>query len=236
MTMTTTDLPSGLTSVGKNTEEITCNFCGQKKAVFRVENPTEYEYKCSQCNAIYFQYKKPGITKPNQIIIQDISLLHSDKIFWGFIKVFGAEGDITKARAKSLNENRGLKPMPGFDSLTEDFTSLLWCNTAGKPLLDGELIEDVCRQYARRFTYKNTDESVTLLDFPRKIFAAMNKEELKKIHELINSIPKSNGNLIRYFIAEAQEELVLKGIRKVLKGYKNRKNELGVQIVTSMCI
>lgn len=216
-------------------QEITCNFCGQRESVFRVKNSEELEFKCSQCNARYFKTYKPGITPKQQIVIQDLAAMYNDSS-WGCHIVFAAQGDISKKVAKSFKKGRELKPMKGFDSLSPDFVSLLWCTAGGTPKLDEEIITEACVRHARQFTARNDRDSITALTFGNKITHLMNSKELSMVHDLIGKIPMNNDNLIRYYIAEGQELLILKAARKALEEYRNNGNLFGVMLVSSMCV
>ena len=102
--------------------------------------------------------------------------------------------------------------------------------------MDFEIIEDVCRKYAFNFTARDEKDQMVQLTFCHDIVSNISSGELKQIHDVIGSIPKTNDNLIRYFVAEGQEELILKAVRATYHKHANRGSDLGVKIAKSMCV
>lgn len=220
--------------VTKRREEITCYFCRTPNAVFSKTVAGETTWDCKECNAHYFQKMKPEQKSKVTRVIQDYAAMYDDSSMGCHI-VFTVQGDISRTTATTLREDRDLKPRDGFNDLSKDFGELLWSNSDGKPVLTFESIEEACRRHAYGFTSTNDSEKLAQMTLCHNITAGISKSTLKIIHELVNSIPKSNDNLIKYFIAEGQEDLIIKAIRRAHDKFVTRGNELGIKMTKAMC-
>ncbi len=233
-------------TTNRGTEDILCKFCQSPSSVFSNEDGT---YDCTKCHAKYFPILMPGV-KAKRMVIQDWSKAHAETPgAMGCRIVFGQQGDISELSAYRIlqkEDRSNSTAVEGFNHLSEQFSQHLWYS-AGNAKIDDETIRDVCRKFA--FSYigktddgilsaeKQIDESIIRVSFPRKIVSSLDIKRLQENHELISSIPKSNDNLIRYFVAEGQEKLIAQAAHKAYQSFAARKNpcELGAELCKAIC-
>ncbi len=215
-------------------EEITCYFCRTPESVFSKTVNGETTWDCRECKAHFFQKMKHGQKSKITRVIQDYAAMYDDSSM-GCHVVFTIQGDISRRTASTLREGRDLKSREGFNDLSKDFGELLWSNSDGKPVLTFEVIEEACRKHAYTFTASNDSEKIAQLSLCHIITAGISKTTLAMIHELVDSIPKSNDNLIRYFVAEGQEDLIIKAVRRAHDKFVTKGNELGIKMTKAMC-
>ncbi len=215
-------------------EEITCFFCALPDSVFE-DKQEKGKWDCVNCFARFYKTHKPGVTQRRPVMLQNFATMYDDS-WMGFIKVHPVEGDIPRQTALSMRAARKIVPMKGFNALSEDFTQRLWSNSDGKPVLEFEAIEEVCGKFAYNFTPESERDRTTQLVFRHDIAGKINKSAMDQIHKLVRSIPRSNGNLIRYYVAEGQEDLILLAIRRAYVKYMTSGNLFGLRIVKSMCV
>lgn len=211
-------------------ELINCHFCLAKEVVVNVND----YYKCSNCNAEYHLKHIPGKTSIRSIVIQDVAAMHDDS-WMGFIIVYPAQGDISKKTALQILATKQENDTKGFSRLSEDFENRLWCNCTNARF-EMVAIEEVCKKFAFEFTATTDKEAMTQLVFFHDITSGISERELNKMHELINSIPGRNDNLVRYFVAEAQTQLIVKAAKRAHEKYVKYKNEFGAKMVRAMCV
>lgn len=197
--------------------QITCLFCKIPESVF--PSPTiKGRWDCKNCSA-YFLDRNTHPNAGKQLgVIQDFAIMYLDKERMGCVIVYSFEGDIspqTVAKAEHFKAALRVSPMEGFNQLTKDFISRLWCLTGGKPYLDDEVIFEACRDYAYEQSAVDEHERLSQMLFAQNVIGKIDSNSLRSLHEVIAAIPKSNGNLMRYYIAEGQEEFILLGLRKV---------------------
>ncbi len=223
-------------------EDIKCNFCKAPHSVF---SKTDGSLTCRNCNANYYPLLLPN-TKARRMVLQDWNLALRKDPSMGYKIVYGEEGDISESDAEEiLKYDEELRP--GFSKLNKKFSEMLWYSSPGQAIIDEDTIKDVCRKFAFTFTHSNEDDALTVnsaaeesvirVTFGRKIYHCIDLKQLERTHELISEIPKRNDNLIRYFVAEGQERLIVLAARKAFDSYSPRKKHhpLAKELCRAIC-
>ncbi len=216
--------------------QITCLFCKIPESVF--PSPTiKGRWDCKNCSAYFLDRDIHLNAGKERGVLQDFSTMYMDKKM-GCVIVFKFQGDIspeTVEKAQHFKAALQVSPMEGFNQLTKDFISRLWCLTGGKPYLDDEVIFEACRSYAYEQSADDEHERLSQMLFAQNVIGKIDSHSLRALHEVIAAIPKSNGNLMRYYIAEGQEEFILLGLRKVYEQAVNDGQAYTAKLAQGLC-
>jgi len=224
------------------TQNIKCVFCYKPSSVFSTEDGV---YACNHCNAEYFPIRLPNVDA-EKVVIQDWAIAHDDPAM-GCKIVFGQQGDISRNDA-DLILMRDEELSKGFTKLSPNFSQYLWYSSEGNAKIDAETIRDVCRKFAIAYTGENEDSILTIerpsdevtirVSFGRKVAHRVDINRLAENHKRISSIPRNNDNLIRYFVAEGQEKLIVMAAKRAYDNFmsKNKPDLLGAELCKAICV